>query len=447
MLGPLLLALLSTLPGGTDRRCGRRSVERRLLCRCSTRLGRRRSRRDLAYRRRRPALAAAKLRRRLPAARRLLSRRATRLGRRRTDASLHAYQHRRRSDYPRWRQDLDAQREAPAARRAADRLLQPAAGLGDRLPLGDVPQRRVCHRRRRAKLAAAAGRQSHGWTAADFVDPGHGIVAGRSGSLGWSAETRWNRFATSGVELRSVAQGEVAVAGRRFADRRRRPGAIRRPFGRRSAGGAELAEGRPAFRLRGIGGSRAEMLDRRLARHARVPFGRRRTHLERFRHRHVRAASRDGVSPTTSTAGRPANWARSWPRPTAGERGNRSGPAARRPLCWPSLPRPTTRRWNFSPASRAAKDTCRSSKRSAGATSRSLRATTSHRPIGCTRRWFASADARPVRRGSFLCGKPVCRSARGKSSRRGIASTAAAASRRCRPASFGRFALGGPRRS
>ena len=109
-----------------------------------------------------------------------------------------------------------------------------------------------------------------GWTAADFVDPGHGIVAGRNGSLGLVRGNEVESLHNEGVELRGVLQGEVAFAGRRFAGRRRRLGAIRRPVGRRSAGGAELAEGRPAFRLRGIGGSRAEVLDRRLARLARA---------------------------------------------------------------------------------------------------------------------------------------------------------------------------------
>ena len=50
--------------------------------------------------------------------------------------------------------------------------------------------------------------------------------------------------------------------------------------------------------------------------------------------------------PTTSTAGPPASWARSWPPATAGGPGSGSGPAASGPRCWRCWPSPTTCRWN-----------------------------------------------------------------------------------------------------
>ena len=92
---------------------------------------------------------------------------------------------------------------------AADRFLQSAARLGHCLPLGLVSRRRVRQRRRRTKLAAAARRRCR-------LDGGR---LSRSARMDWwpaatvrwpsFAAASWNRFGADGVELRSFARARL----------------------------------------------------------------------------------------------------------------------------------------------------------------------------------------------------------------------------------------------
>jgi photosystem II stability/assembly factor-like uncharacterized protein/tetratricopeptide (TPR) repeat protein len=52
-----------------------------------------------------------------------------------------------------------------------------------------------------------------GWSAADFVDPGHGVVAGRNGSLGLVRGNEVEAVRSDGVELRSVLRAKLPSAG------------------------------------------------------------------------------------------------------------------------------------------------------------------------------------------------------------------------------------------
>ena len=236
-----------------------------------------------------------------------------------------------------------------AAGPAAAGLFRPAARLGDRLPLGHVSVRRVCHRRWRAELAAAAGRR-------------RGRLAGRPTSS-TRAPARWP---AATVSLAIVRGGQIEAAddrrprpaeprptaagavGRRLAGGRRRPGARPRPTRARrgSAPPGELPPARAAVRFCRPGRSRAEMLDRRHARHARLPHGRRRPHLDRLAHRLDRAAAGHRLRRRPARLGgrrlghdpghhrRRADLAAAAGRQHAG------------PPCWASSPTRTTCRWN-----------------------------------------------------------------------------------------------------
>ena len=52
-----------------------------------------------------------------------------------------------------------------------------------------------------------------GWSAADFVDPGHGVVAGRNGSLGLVRGNEVEAVRSDGGELRGVLRAKLPSAG------------------------------------------------------------------------------------------------------------------------------------------------------------------------------------------------------------------------------------------
>ena len=154
-----------------------------------------------------------------------------------------------------------------------------------------------------------------------------------------------------------------------------------------------------------------EMLDRRLARHARLPHRRRRPHLAVLRHRLGRAASRDRLRRRPARLGRRRtghdpghrrrrpDLAAAAVRRLAGRLAGRFRRSGRRA---PGAYRPAVRQRRIPHAS---------SRCSAAATSRSRPATTSTWPTGCTRRWSASAGRAADGVADSRCARPACASA------------------------------------
>ena len=234
--------------------------------------------------------------------------------------------------------------------------------------------------------------------------------------------------------LRSPARLRFAAAELRLAGGRRRIGANNRRLGRHVAGPAgRIAARRPgssifaALAVRGPKCWIAGTPGTRVFSH-----GRRRPHLERFAHRFDRAAAGDRV------CRRPARLGRRRIGHDPGHRRRRANLAAAAGRRHAGRPAGHLRR-----SRRRAAGTDRTACGRRRISHRRRRAgTPRHRsccprrcsrwPTGCTRRWFAPADRRPTWRGSFPCARPACDCRRGRSSRRGTASTTATAWRSCK---------------
>ena len=137
-------------------RCG---VDRRFLCRSRQRLGRGRSRNDLAYGRRRPAVGTAIVGRLLPLGIGFLHQCRDRLGRRLGRPSLLPHCLRRAAVDRGRRTTLDARPKAHLAGAAARAVRQSAGRMGDWVPIGDLSLRCADERLRRAKLESGFRRE------------------------------------------------------------------------------------------------------------------------------------------------------------------------------------------------------------------------------------------------------------------------------------------------
>ena len=197
------------------------------------------------------------------------------------------------------RRDLDRNRAVDAAGdRAAEILRRQARHRGGRRESRSFPP--ACSRR---TTAARTWQPLPSDAAASGSPPIFSMrkparSPGRPGDSRTLMRRRVVHSPVGRVELAGVPRAAARAADRRLARRRRRPGDDRRTtwatVGRRRRANCRDFVARefrfPRRRHRG-----SASLDRRLARHARVSFGRRRPHLAAARHRPERAAPRDRV--------------------------------------------------------------------------------------------------------------------------------------------------------
>ena len=167
-----------------------------------------------------------------------------------------------------------------------------------------------------------------GWLAADFlvrhrrVDRPQRLVGNRPRRRGRSGPKRRSRSAEPDPNAVDAVGARLGRRGRRSGANHGRP---RRPRGRPRRANCpwpHVISTLPPWPSAGqdVGSPAAPARS--------IPHRRRRPHMERLRHRFRCAAPRSRLL-TMSTAGRPENSARSWPRPMAGALGSSNTPAAR----------------------------------------------------------------------------------------------------------------------
>ena len=299
----------SDQPAAGDRRklpprCGAR---RRVLRRSHDRLGRRRSRRHLAHRGRRRNLASAIVGRHLPAEFACSSSSAPRLGGRRRMPAVYRLDPRRRPAHRRRRQYVDAQFRGlvlPLLTRV--KFFDHDRGIAFGEATSRQPSGVFVTQDGGETWQPLPTDRAGGWLAGDFLDAENGAVAGPAGTFATLARRQIVHSPLAIAFAAFLSRDAARRADRRLARRRRRTRADhQRPRPQLAIPARRIARVRQrTLRFPRTRRRRPARVGRRLARHARLSFPRRRPNVASASHRPIRAASRADIRRCRTRLGR-----------------------------------------------------------------------------------------------------------------------------------------------